>query len=361
MTLTLYIFRRFIPPFLFGAFLFMFVLLLDKFFDLLDLIFNKGVHLLIVGKIFLLFLPTLVPLTFPMGVLLACLVTFGNLSEENELTAIRAGGISLIKVFWLVPAFALVLSVAMVPFNTRIAPLSSQAFRTLYEKIIQADPLINIEEKKFFSIRNIRLFAERVDNDTSRLQNIFVYQIPEDDRPADRIFADRGRVETSPTDFRLILQKGQLQRFDPNYPTRLTHASFQTYEITVPLNVEKMTNTTRYRNIPSRELKELVEDLKSKNLPTAPIEAENSLRYAIAFAPLALVLVGIPLATVLRRGGRSFSFGVTIVLIFVYYLMLILGLTLAEKNVLPPDPALWIGNAVCVLAGAWFVRKMVRQ
>src|SRR5437016_297930 len=132
MTLAFYFFRQFIFPFLFGTFLFLFVLLLDKLFEIVDLIFNKGVGPLVVLKLFALFVPTVVPLAFPMAVLLACLVTFGRMSEENELTAVRAAGIPLFRVLWWPPFFAFVLSLALVPFNTRVAPWASQAFRSIF-------------------------------------------------------------------------------------------------------------------------------------------------------------------------------------------------------------------------------------
>src|SRR5438132_1571821 len=98
MLLTLYFFRQFVPSFTFGSLLFLFVLVLDRLFDLVDLIFNKGVHALTVAKLFLLFVPTIMPLTFPMAIVLASLVTFGRISEENELTAVQAAGIPALRV-----------------------------------------------------------------------------------------------------------------------------------------------------------------------------------------------------------------------------------------------------------------------
>ena len=98
--------------------------------------------------------------------------------------------------------------------------------------------------------------------------------------------------------------------------------------------------------------------LKEKGMTTSALEAEYALRFAIAFACIGLALIGIPLATVLRRGGRSFSFGVTIIVIFFYYLILILGLTLAEKGKCPPHMALWIANTLCFLIGGTLLYRM---
>jgi len=339
----------------------MFVLLLDKFFDIIDLVFNKGVSVFVVGQMFALFIPTVLPLTIPMAMLLACLVTFGRLSEENELSAVRAAGISLFRVLWIVPLFALIVSIALVPFNTRIAPWASRAFREMYEKIVQSDPLITVQARRFFSIRNIKLYAESVDKKNGQLNDLFVYQLSTDGSPAQRIFARRGSIESNRDEFSLHLYDGQLQKYDTALPARMLHTSFDAYTITVPIGKEETNLSTKFRNIPSGELKKLIADLRSKGVKTAPLEAEAMLRYAIAFAPIALGFVGIPLATVLRRGGRSFSFGVTIVVVFAYYTLLIGGLTIAEKGMLRPDVALWIGNVTCLVIGAGLLFRLSRQ
>jgi lipopolysaccharide export system permease protein len=70
MKLSGYFFKQFLPPFVFGFVLFLFVLVFDKLFDLIDLIFNKGVNLVTVGQLFSLFIPTVIPLTVPMATIL---------------------------------------------------------------------------------------------------------------------------------------------------------------------------------------------------------------------------------------------------------------------------------------------------
>ncbi len=357
MQLSLYFFRQFIPSFMFGSVLFLFVLILDRLFDLVDLIFNKGVQALTVGKLFLLFVPTVLPLTFPMAIVLASLVAFGRISEENELTAVQAAGIPAYKVLWLPPLFALIISIFMVPFNTRIAPWSNRVFQNIYQEIISAEPLINITPRNFFSIKNLKIFAESVNKKTNQLQGVFVYQMAEDSRPAQRTFAHSGVIETDSQIFKLKLFDGQIERFDSFQPDTMVHTTFKSYEITVPLNFGNTSKNQRFRNIPSKELRELILELQSKGFTTHPLQAEYSMRYAMAFATFCLAMVALPLATVLKRGGRSFGFGVTIMVIFAYYLILILGLTLAEKGILPSHLALWIGNIISLIFGTYlFVR-----
>ncbi len=339
----------------------MFVLLLDRLFDIIDLVFNKGVAIGMVGHLFGLFIPTILPLTLPMACLLACLVTFGRLSEENELTAVRAAGISLFKVLWLPILFAFTISAGMIPFNTRVAPWANRGFRQLYEEIANADPLINIQPRKFFSVKNVKLFAQSVDKKSQQLRDLFVFQTSDPDRPPERIYAKTGALRADPDAYHLDLTDGQMQRYDGADSHNLIHVSFDTYRITLPVNREAISQSTRFRNISSTDLSKMIDDMKKQGLSASALEAERSLRIAIAFAPVALALVGIPLATALRRGGKGFGFGVSIVVIFTYYTLLIFGLTMAEKGILQSDFALWLGNLTCLFTSLFLLRRLLNQ
>jgi lipopolysaccharide export system permease protein len=362
MTLALYFFRQYIPSFFFGFVLFLFVLLLDRLFDIIDLVFNKGVPFLLVGHLFILFIPTVFPLTLPMACLLAALMTFGRMSEENELTAVRAAGVSLWKALWAPPLFALLISMIMIPFNTRVAPWANRGFRAIYEKIANADPLINIQAKKFFAIKNIKLYANGVNKKSQELSDLFVYESSErKGEPPERIFARKGILKADPDAYRLSLSDGQLQKYHETNPKNIIHTTFHRYDITLPIDPEKTGQSTRYRNFSSKDLTTMIADLKKQGLPPFGLQAERSLRIAIAFAPLALSFVGIPLATALKRGGKGFGFGVAIVVIFIYYTLLIFGLTMAEKGLIPPDLSLWMGNIACIAAGLFLMRRALKQ
>ena len=108
----------------------------------------------LVAHLFALFIPTVFPLTLPMACLLGCLMTFGRLSEENELTAVRAAGVSLWKALWIPPLFALTISLVMIPFNTRVAPWGQPRFsRHPMKKIANADPVDQHSAQEIFRVQ----------------------------------------------------------------------------------------------------------------------------------------------------------------------------------------------------------------
>src|ERR1039457_6873951 len=120
--LSRYILREFLSNLFLGLLIFTFVLLLDHLFELADLLLNKGVGLGLTLKLLFLLLPSSLSLTLPMSTLLAVLLTFGRLSENNEITAVRASGLASWNYSKTPMAAALVASLFLMPFNTLWAP-----------------------------------------------------------------------------------------------------------------------------------------------------------------------------------------------------------------------------------------------
>jgi lipopolysaccharide export system permease protein len=359
MTLARYLLRQFLPPFAFGLSLFSGVLLLDKIFDLIDLLVNKGVGLGLSLQIFFLFLPTIMSLSVPMSMLLACLLTFGRLSEDNEILALRASGLSFRQILWPPLAFALLLGLLLIPFNTRLTPAAMGRFRTLYHKIASADPLVQMEPRRFFAVQNIRLYAEEVAKDHRVLKNVWLYRVFPD--ATERIHAGSGRVDTGPDRLTLRLTDGQMERVSADKPDEFLHMGFREYDLGVPLRPEALPRDRGWREYTGTELRREINARRARGQPAGEIQSEFHLRFALAFAPIALALIGIPLGMTLERGGRGVGFGAAIVVIFVYYLLLVMGMNLAERNTLPAAPALWIANGVAALLGLGLYRQRVAQ
>lgn len=357
MILARYLILQLAGPFLFGLSLFSGVLMLDKLFDVIDLLVNKGVSLAHSAKIFLLFFPTVLSLSVPMSLLLACLLTFGRLSEDQEITALRASGLSFKQILWPPLAWATGLCLLLIPFNTQWAPRSIGTFRALYFEIANQDPLVKIEPGQFIPMQNIRLYAEQVDRQNNLLTNVWIYQRREG--TLQRIYAKSGAARSDAKLFTLNLRDGQIERLSGQGMHDLLHIKFKHYTLQVPF-VEPSDN--RNRSWRERTSGELERELKKR--PGGPerseIRAEYHLRYAISFAPLALALLGISLGMTLERGGRGVGFGAAVGVLFTYYLLLILGLNLAEKEALPAFPALWMANSVALAAGLLLSRRRMQ-
>src|SRR5579872_1170327 len=115
--LSRYILKEFLANLALGLLIFTFVLLLDHLFELVDLLVNKGVGLGLTLELLFLLLPSSLSLTLPMSTLLATLLTFGRLSENNEITAVRASGLSAWSYVRMPLATALCAVAFLIPFN----------------------------------------------------------------------------------------------------------------------------------------------------------------------------------------------------------------------------------------------------
>src|SRR5947208_3522824 len=123
-----YILRLHLVPFLLGFGVVTFILEMDVMFDYLDLVVNRGVSPAIVAQLFALSLGYIVALSVPCAVLVAVLMTFGRLSQDNEITALRASGVNLAGVL-VGPLLASVgVAVCLMLFNNFVLPETNHAF-----------------------------------------------------------------------------------------------------------------------------------------------------------------------------------------------------------------------------------------
>lgn len=354
MILARYLLAQFIPPFLFGFTLFSGVLLLDKIFDLIDLLVNKGVSFILSAKIFFLFLPTILSLSVPMSLLLACLLTFGRLSEDNEILALRSSGLSFRQILWPPLLFAALVSIALVPFNTQLTPRAMGQFRSIYHRIAQLDPL-QIEAKRFTSVRNIRLYAGEVLKDRKLLKEVWLYRIFPD--YTERVYAPSGKWEVADNRLSLTLLDGQIERFVHGPGGDFLHIAYKIYTLAVPLQMANDARSRNWREHTTPELRREINRRTIVNLPVGELKSEYHLRFSLAFAPLALALIGIPLGMTIERGGRGVGFGAAVGVLFFYYLLLVMGMNLADRGTLPAGAALWIANGVTTGVGLVLFKK----
>src|SRR6185295_7723108 len=114
--------------------------------------------LVLTGKMLLLLLPTSLSLTLPISNLLAALLTYGTLSETNEITAARASGIATWTLGWAPVATAALSVLFLLPFNTHWAPHAQSKFRQIYVQLLERNPLVRIEEKTFSDVGDYHMY-----------------------------------------------------------------------------------------------------------------------------------------------------------------------------------------------------------
>ena len=144
-----YLFRELLAPFVLGIFIFTFVLLMSQILRLVELIVNKGVPVMTVVKLILFLLPSILVLTVPMSVFLTTILVFGRWSSDNELTAVKSGGIGVHRLSLPVLLFS-VGTYALTSYLIIYAlPAGNQAFRNKMFEIARTKASVGIQEKVF--------------------------------------------------------------------------------------------------------------------------------------------------------------------------------------------------------------------
>ncbi|MFA5974873.1 MAG: LptF/LptG family permease [Elusimicrobiota bacterium] len=344
--LSRYILEEYLSNLLLGLIIFTFVLLLDRLFELVDLLLNKGVGLSLSFQLLMLLLPSSLTITLPTSCLLATLLTFGRLSENNEITAARASGLAAWSYVRMPLAAAVLASAFLFPFNSYWAPHAHAHFRQLYVRVLQKNPLVRIEEKTFVEVGDYHLYVDKKGRRSPILKGVTIYKTPAEGAPL-RIFAERGQASVdSEQGVRFFLEDGRIEEIDPARPDRWTYTGFKTYQLLIPFRNSVQTSERSIEEMDNRELQARINQLHAQRLPSPLFACQIHLRWAMAVTPLLFVGLGIPLAIRVHRGGRSIGFGISLLVLVGYYALLMGGTGMGQRGVWPAWLAVWMGNGI---------------
>ncbi|HKQ57675.1 MAG TPA: LptF/LptG family permease [Candidatus Eisenbacteria bacterium] len=201
-----YILRLHLVPFVLGFAVVTFVLVMDVLFDYLDLVLNRGVAVLVVLQLFLLSLGYIVALSAPCAVLVAVLMTFGRLSQDHEITALKASGINMASVLAVPLLAATLLAGFLTFFNDRILPETNHAFANLLIDIGRMRPTVKLQEGVFITdFPGYDMLVQSVNGRTNEMKGITIYQLNPGGHPT-TILAKSGFLSYTPDGRTAVLE-----------------------------------------------------------------------------------------------------------------------------------------------------------
>ncbi len=233
MKAPFYILRAHIAPFLFSFLTLMFIFLLQFLMKAVDQLVGKGLSAMVIGELIMLSLAWMVVLAIPASVLVATLMGFGKLSSQNEVTALRAGGMSLPRMMLTVLAAAVALAAGLVQFNNRVLPEANHRFKILMMDIRRIKPTLSINAGLFNQdLDGYSILARRTSEYTNDLTGLTIYDYTD---PSTNVVitAEKGRVSFAPDYRRLImdLTDGEIHRFTPTAPDEYRKIRFARHRI----------------------------------------------------------------------------------------------------------------------------------
>lgn len=445
MILERYIIRNYVGPFVFSISVITFLFIMDFILRYIELFLSKGVAFLVVLQTFILSLGHMFALIIPMAVLPATLMTFGNLSSENEITAMRANGVSLYRMILPGVVMATLLTFAMILYNNHVLPESNHKLLNLLIDINKKKPTVEIKENVFIdAFKDHTIYVRKKNDKTGLIEDVQIFRYSKPGALPTTIIADRGRLTyiESQHVLRFELEDGHIHEMpEGNDPSTYRRTDFKHYviniddidrslqrsereyrgdrEMSVAMMREKINSLhsdiagveTKMADLASAQattmfalLTPAVRDTVLKKndvvgskpkmyglgssrskipqtkaaVTLRALESQKEIKssyfkqidryrveihkkYSIPFACIVFVLIGSPIALRLGRSGMNMAIGLSILVFLVYYICLIGGEKLADRQVVSPLVAMWVPNMVFGVIGLFLIRRAAQE
>ncbi len=223
-----YVLREHVGPLVFALTALTSLLLLNYIAKQIDQLVGKGLGASVIAKFFALSLPFTIAMTTPMSVLVATLYAFSRLAAENEVTALKANGVSLARLLVPVLIAASFISLVMIGFNDRVLPAANHKLRQLQGDIARKKPTFGLREQIINQVadRQVYLKAMKLGTD-NRMTDVTIYDLTDVMRRR-TIYADSGKLAFAPNgqDLILTLYHGSTLEVPRAEPARLQRAAF---------------------------------------------------------------------------------------------------------------------------------------
>ena len=191
----LLVIKTFLGPFIATFFIVIFVFIMQFFFVYIDDFVGKGLEWFIIAELVTYLSANTIPLSLPLAILLSSIMTFGNLGERNELTALKSAGIPLVRFMMGLIAFIIILGGASLAFNNYVLPNANLKFYTTLFDITHQKPALNIKEDVFYKeIEGYVIKIDRKDADNRHIYGIYIREKKNDYREQSVIIAERGEM-----------------------------------------------------------------------------------------------------------------------------------------------------------------------
>ena len=365
MVLKRYVLKEHIAPFFISLFVVTFILLIDRVIDLLNTIIEKKLDFVTVMQVFGLSMPFMLALSIPMAVLVATILAFGRMTVDRETIAMKASGINVYQMIGPLMVVTCLLTGGMMYFNQFTLPDMNHKLKNMMLKIAYYKPMTIIKPGEFTNITDYTVYVK--ENLMTELRGITIYDRTESRFPK-IIYAKSGKITQmdNGNSLEIILKDGEMHERDDREQGKYQVRTFRNFV----LHIRNLGNNidfidTGYRSDREMTGKELIASIKDRkkelaiktnqvadfdrrininNLnPDSPerrkeykrlsmmrlmekdrmtelhedmdsMLVEYNKKYAIAFAIVIFVLIGIPLGLMTRSSGIGMAFSVSSVI-----------------------------------------------
>ena len=369
-----YIFTQLLMPFLFGVGAFSsIVLAIGSLFDLVRQVAEAGLPITVALEVMALKMPQFVVYSFPMSLLLTGMMTYGKFSSDSEIIAFRSCGVSIYRL--ILPALILSIIVTGITFffNELLVPTSSQRATTILARALKQDkPTFkkdNIVQPEYKIVeRNgkkeqvlVRLFyAEKFDGKT--MTGLTILDRSQADKGLSQILNAQSAIldsDKNTWDF----SNGTIYLIAPDASYR-NIVTFKHQQLQLPQSPFELAALDN-KNPDEMSVGEAMDYLDQiqmtgdrKKILTVAVTIQRKL--AFPFVCIVFGLIGSAMGIRPQRSGKATSFGVSVLMIFGYYLMMFIFGALGQAEIISPFLAGWLPNFIGLAIGGWLVAQAAK-
>ncbi len=350
-----YIFKEIALPFIIILFVLTFVLLMGKLLQIMDLMINKGISVFDIGKLIIFLMPSFLMFTIPIALLIAILIAMGRFSADNEITVLRASGLSLIQLYSPVAVASLITFAFTIIVGFFLVPQSNFASKRLLFDLAKQNAGIGIKEKVFNAdFKGIVLYADKIPVDGDHMEGVIVSDTRTADEP-NTIIAKRAYLVSDPESLTvtLRLEDGAIHVVSANLKN-YRKIDFKTYDINLDLAGAVVSMTDASKSSTDMTMKELLNKMKKPGLNKSEVSElaiEVHKKFSIPLSCIFFALLAFPLGITHNRAVKSRGFAVGIIIVSLYYLLRIGGEALVETGRLTPAIGVWTPNTIFAILG----------
>jgi lipopolysaccharide export system permease protein len=345
-TLYRYLFREIWPTLIATLVAFIFIVLAARVLSISEWVINHGVPAADVGKILAYLIPSMVLFALPAALLMAVFVAFLRLSSDNEIMAFKSCGISLYQMLPPVLAVSVIGLVLGTSIAVFLVPWGNRSMKDLAFRIVRSKADLGIKERVFSEpFDRLTFYVSSFSSKEKVMRDLFLVD-RRDPSVTTTIVAKEGMILNDPQGKVLVvhLLDGTVFTMEKKSQTART-IQFSTYDVSIPLEEMMPPDSLRKKSPQEMFVRELIRNLREGPKDKAlynEMAVELMGRFSIPLAVFLMGIIGAPLGSQIRVGGRSLGVGVSLMIFFVYYLFLAGVRSIGETGVISPFLGMWL-------------------
>jgi len=364
--LTRYILGEITSHSLIGCALFTFILMMKPLEQILEMVVRNSSSFLTVFQTFLFTLPNIFLLTIPMSVLVGVLLGLSRLAADSEVTAMRASGFGIwyfVRVSSIIAIFGTTIGLVN---SLYIEPRANQAILDVQKELETSQASFEIQPRVFYEdFKNTVVYVQNVLAGTgaSHWQRLLIADVSDPTSPgittaeSATVAQDKQDKGHDSQGMLIQLRNGSQHDMVADQPGQYNITTFTVTDRPLTFSPQSEVSLGRLDTplyaLGNRELVELSHGPEGKRYLI-----ELNRRFAYPLACMVLMLIGVPLGTAARRGGKSNGIIFTILLVLVYYLLSDFGIAWAKQGRLPAFVGVWLANFVFAAAGLFLLSQL---